>query len=355
MKVIDIQGDAGRSAVFIGERLKALEKYVSAEKALIITDNHVREIYQKDFPPWEIMEIGTGEEVKTLDTVRFLYDRLVALEADRTSFIVGIGGGIVCDIAGFVASTYLRGLRFGFVSSTLLSQVDASVGGKNGVNFRGYKNMVGVFNQPEFVICDTNLLKTLPTEELQNGFSEIVKHAALGDAEMFSYLEDHYEKALELDPVAIEKLVYDSISIKSSIVNRDARETGERRKLNFGHTFGHALERLTGFPHGRAVSVGMVVASELSVKKGYLSSEEAGRIERLLQRLGLPTRHSIDRKKVLEALRKDKKKEGEDIHFVYLQGLGHAVVERTPFRELEDLEAVGIENRWASDQKSFTE
>ena len=337
MKVINIQGDAGRSAVYIGERLKRLENYVSARKVVIITDNHVRHLYQKDFPPWDVIEIGTGEEIKSLDTVRFLYDKLLAIETDRSSFIVGIGGGIVCDVAGFVASTYLRGLRFGFVSSTLLSQVDASVGGKNGVNFGGYKNMVGVFNQPEFVICDTNLLETLPAEELQNGFSEIVKHAALGDAELFSYLENHYEKALDLDPVTIEKLVYDSISIKSSIVNRDAREAGERRKLNFGHTFGHAFERLTRIPHGKAVSVGMVVASELSVKKGYLSIEEAGRIERLLQRLGLPTGLSIDRNKVLEALRKDKKKEGEDIHFVFLQGLGHAILKKIPFCELENL------------------
>jgi 3-dehydroquinate synthase len=355
VKSIEIQGDAGRSAVFIGERLKELEKYVSAEKVVIITDNLVRDLYQKAFPPWEVIEIGTGEKIKTLDTVRFLYDRLVALEADRSSFIVGIGGGIVCDIAGFVASTFLRGLRFGFVSSTLLSQVDASVGGKNGVNFGGYKNMVGVFNQPEFVICDTNLLKTLPAEELQNGFSEIVKHAALGNAELFSFVEDHYEKALDLDTMTIEKLVYESISIKSSIVNRDAKEKGERRKLNFGHTFGHAFEKLTGLPHGKAVSVGMVVASKLSVKKGYLSPEDGGRLERLLKRLGLPTGLSIDREKVLTTLRRDKKKEGNDIYFVYLHGLGHAVVEKTPLRELADLEGVGFENNCVGEQKAFKE
>ena len=355
MNSIEIEGDAGRSTVFIGERLKELEKYVSTEKVVIITDNHVRDLYQKAFPPWDVIEIGTGEEVKTLDTARFLYDRLVALEADRSSFIVGIGGGIVCDIAGFVASTFLRGLGFGFVSSTLLSQVNASVGGKNGVNFGGYKNMVGVFNQPEFVICDTNLLKTLPAEELQNGFSEIVKHAALGNAELFSFVEDHYEKALDLDTMTIEKLVYESISVKSSIVNRDAKEKGERRKLNFGHTFGHAFEKLTGLPHGKAVSVGMVVASKLSVKKGYLSPEDGGRVERLLKKLGLPTGLSIDREMVLSTLRKDKKKEGDDIYFVYLHGLGHAVVEKTPLRELENLEGVGFENNCVGEQKAIKE
>ncbi len=335
MRVFDIQGDTGHSTILIGERLQALSKYVQAEQLVIITDSNVRDLYQKEFPPGDVIEIGTGENIKNLDTVRFLYERLMKLEADRSSFIVGIGGGIVCDITGFVASTYLRGVRFGFVSSTLLSQVDASVGGKNGVNFSGYKNMVGVFNQPEFVICDMNLLKTLPIKERQNGFSEIVKHAALGDAELFSYLEKHFQEAIDLDTATIEKLVHNSVSIKSSIVNLDEKETGERRKLNFGHTFGHAFEKTRGVPHGEAVSVGMVVASELSVKKGYLSPEDGKRIERLLQKLKLPTRFPFDGERVLGALRKDKKREGDEIHFVFLQGIGRAVVKKISLVDLE--------------------
>ena len=335
MRVFDIQGDTGHSTILIGERLQALNKYVQTEQLVIITDSNVRDIYQKEFPPGDVIEIGTGENIKNLDTVRFLYERLMELEADRSSFIVGIGGGIVCDITGFVASTYLRGVRFGFVSSTLLSQVDASVGGKNGVNFSGYKNMVGVFNQPEFVICDMNLLKTLPNKERQNGFSEIVKHAALGDAGLFSYLEKHYQEAIDLDTATIEKLVHNSVSIKSSIVNLDEKETGARRKLNFGHTFGHAFEKTRGVPHGEAVSVGMVVASELSVKKGYLSPEDGKRIERLLQALKLPTRFPFDGKRVLGALRKDKKREGDEIHFVFLQGIGRAVVKKISLVDLE--------------------
>ena len=335
MRVFDIQGDTGHSTILIGERLQALSKYVQTEQLVIITDSNVRDIYQKDFPPGDVIEIGTGENIKNLDTVRFLYESLMKLEADRSSFIVGIGGGIVCDITGFVASTYLRGVRFGFVSSTLLSQVDASVGGKNGVNFSGYKNMVGVFNQPEFVICDMNLLKTLPIKERQNGFSEIVKHAALGDTELFSYLEKHYQKAIDLDAATIENLVYNSVSIKSSIVNLDEKETGERRKLNFGHTFGHAFEKTRGVPHGEAVSVGMVVASELSVKKGYLSLEDGKRIEKLLQALKLPTRFPFDGERVLGALRKDKKREGDEIYFVFLQGIGRAAVKKISMVDLE--------------------
>jgi 3-dehydroquinate synthase len=335
VRVLEIHGSTGDSTILIGESLRDLRKYIPAEKAVIITDTNVRHYYLKDFPSSEVIEIGTGEEIKNLDTVQAIYGKLVELEAGRSSFIVGIGGGIVCDIVGFVASTYMRGVRFGFVSSTLLSQVDASVGGKNGVNFGGYKNMVGVFNQPEFVICDMNLLRTLPERELLCGFAEIVKHAAIGDADLFTYLEEHYEKALEFDIEVIEKLVYDSVVIKSSIVNRDEKEEGERRKLNFGHTFGHAIEKATGVPHGEAVSAGIVVASALSAKRGRLPAEEAERIEELLKKLKLPTRLELDGERVFDALRKDKKRKGDSINFVFLRGIGNAVVEEISIKELE--------------------
>jgi len=337
VKVLEIHGATGDSTILIGESLGDLRKYISAEKVVIITDTNVRSYYLKDFLSYEVIEIGTGEKVKTLDTVQAIYGKLVQLEADRSSFIVGIGGGIVCDIAGFVASTYVRGVRFGFVPSTLLSQVDASVGGKNGVNLGGYKNMVGVFNQPEFVICDMNLLRTLPDREISCGFAEIVKHAAIGDADLFSYLEAHHEKALELDTEVIERLVYDSLIIKSSIVNRDEKEEGERRKLNFGHTFGHAIESTTGVSHGEAVSAGMLVASALSKKRGYLPPEDAGRIEELLEKLKLLTRLQFDGARVLDGLRKDKKRKRESINFVFLHGIGNAVVEEISIRELEAL------------------
>lgn len=335
MKVLEIHGSTGDSTILIGESLRDLRKYIPAEKVVIITDANVRHYYLKDFPPSEVIAVGTGEKIKNLDTVQAVYGKLVELEAGRSSFIVGIGGGIVCDIAGFVASTYLRGVRFGFMPSTLLSQVDAGVGGKNGVNFSGYKNMVGVFNQPEFVICDMNLLKTLPEREISCGFAEIVKHAAIGDADLFSYLEEHYEKALELDTDVIEKLVYDSLAIKSSMVNRDEREQGERRKLNFGHTFGHAIEKTTGVSHGEAVSAGMLVASALSAKRGHLAAEDAERIEELLKKLKLPTRLELDGERLLDALRKDKKRKGDSIDFVLLSDIGHAVVEKISMRELE--------------------
>lgn len=337
MKSVKILCSTGESVILIGERLENLKTYIPVETPVIITDTNVRDCYRKFFPDGKVITIGTGEKKKNLDTVRFIYDQLLTLEADRSAFIVGIGGGIVCDIAGFVASTYLRGVRFGFVSTTLLSQVDASVGGKNGVNFGGYKNMVGVFNQPEFVLCDLNLLKTLPEREILCGFSEIVKHAAIADDSLFAYLEEHYAQALALDSRVIEKLVYDSAIIKSSIVNRDEKERGERRKLNFGHTFGHAIEKTTAVPHGEAVSAGMVLASALSVKRGLLSAEDEARVTVLLNKFGLPTRLQIDSKTVLDAIRKDKKREGDSINFVLLREIGNAVVDQISIRELEAL------------------
>jgi 3-dehydroquinate synthase len=337
MKSVKIRSHPHDSLVLIGETIDNLTKYIPVERPIIVTDTNVRKFWGEHFPPGDIITIGTGEKVKTLDTVRYIYEHLLALEADRSSFIVGIGGGIVCDIAGFVASTYMRGLRFGFVSSTLLSQVDASVGGKNGFNFGGFKNIVGVFSQPEFVICDLDLLATVPAEEIQSGFAEIIKHGAIADHALFAYLEENRDRALALDPPVIERLVYDSVIIKSRIVNQDEKEKGERRKLNFGHTFGHAIEKLTKVRHGEAVSAGMVLASDLSVKKKTLAEKELQRIIDLIDGYRLPVRLEFDGQEVFESLTMDKKREGDLIHFVLLNGIGKSYVEQVGIQQLGSL------------------
>jgi 3-dehydroquinate synthase len=340
MKKITIQGISNQSEIMVGEEIGSIKKYLPGTRLIIITDSNVYSHYADSFPEGKVIKIGTGEKIKTLDTVISILKQLTDLEADRTTFLLGIGGGIVCDITGFVASTYLRGVRFGFVSTTLLSQVDASVGGKNGVNFEGYKNMVGVFNQPDFVICDPNVLRTLPEKELENGCAEIVKHAAIADDDMFTYMENSYKRILELDRVAIEKLIYESVIIKSRIVNKDEKEEGERRKLNFGHTIGHAIEKVSGSAHGEAISAGMVTAAWLSEKRGYISSEERERIERLLKSLKLPIDIKADRGRLIEAIKRDKKREGDSIHFVLLRSIGEAFVEEIAINEL--IEAVSI-------------
>ena len=337
MKSVKLDTPIGKSVILIGERLENLKKYLPLKMPIIITDTNVQKHWGHYFPPGAVITIDSGEEIKTLDTVGGIYDQLLELGADRASFIVGIGGGIVCDVAGFVASTYMRGVRFGFVSTTLLSQVDASVGGKNGVNFGGYKNIVGIFSQPEFVICDHNLLQTLAPREFQGGFAEIVKHGAIADDQLFSYLEHNWSRALAYDPEVIEKLVYDSVIIKSAIVNRDATEHGERRKLNFGHTLGHAIEKVLQVPHGEAVSAGMVLASKLSEKKGYLQKDDTARLASLLEKFELPVRLEFDPQQVIDAIGKDKKREGDHLKFVFLQKIGKAVVEEIPIQEIVEV------------------
>jgi 3-dehydroquinate synthase len=336
MKTITINADSGPSRILIGEHLENLQRHIPVAKPIIITDVNVGKLYPLDSVAAEVITIGTGEEIKTLDTVQEIYAQLLSIQADRSSFIVGMGGGIVCDIAGFVASTFLRGVRFGFVATTLLAQVDASVGGKNGVNFQGFKNMVGLFHQPEFVICDPELLKTLPQKEISCGLAEIVKHGAIADADLFAYLEQHAEDTLVLDRQVIEKLVLASVRIKSAMVKRDETEKGERRLLNFGHTFGHAIEKVAGISHGEAVSRGMAIAAALSVKKDLLTADEDKRLRALLNNLKLPTYFGLETKAVANAIGKDKKREGNWIHFVLLNGIGSATVAKITLAELED-------------------
>ncbi|GAB6905384.1 3-dehydroquinate synthase [Desulfosarcina cetonica] len=337
MKKLLVNGGSGTSSILVGASIDNLSAHIDQRRTVIITDSTVQRHYRERLPDCPVIIIGLGERIKTLETVADIYRQLVDLEADRGTFILGVGGGIVCDIAGFVASTYMRGLRFGFVSTTLLSQVDASVGGKNGVNFGGYKNMVGTFNQPEFVICDMALLKTLPVREVLCGFAEIIKHGAIASLEMVDFLESHRDAALDLDPAIIAHLVYQSVEIKAGVVSRDEREHGERRKLNFGHTFGHALEKLTGMPHGEAVGIGMVLAVQLSVQMGFLPADAARRLERLIDSYGLPVRPPVDMTAMLTAMKKDKKREGQGIHFVFLDALGSARVEEVAFDDLRRL------------------
>lgn len=336
MHTITIQGISKESTILVGETCRNAEKYLPSSRLVIITDKNVYDYYHDIFPDGEIIKIETGEGIKTLNTVYYIIDELVKIEADRGIFILGIGGGILCDIAGFVASIYMRGVSFGFISTTLLSQVDASVGGKNGVNFKGYKNLIGVFNQPDFVICDTGMLKTLPEEELLNGCAEVIKHGAIADEKLFEYLEHNYERIFRMDDEVLKKIVYDSVVIKSNIVNRDEKEGGERRKLNFGHTIGHAVEKVTGTSHGNAVSLGMVAAANLSESRGLLSFYEKERIIKLLKNMKLPFEKDINKAELLDALKKDKKREGEKIHFVLLEGIGKAVVEEISIKELEE-------------------
>ena len=223
MQSIVVEGQTGRSEIMVGEHLANLSNHLPPGRTILITDENVARYYQDQFPACDVITIGCGEKIKTLTTIEKIYHRFIELEADRTTFIVGIGGGIVGDITGFAASTYMRGLDFGFVATSLLAQVDATVGGKNGVNFSGFKNMVGVFNQPRFVIADINMLRTLPPEEVANGLAEIVKHACIIDGDYFDEIEAKSDAIGELDLDVMHKLVYDSVVIKANVTRMKER------------------------------------------------------------------------------------------------------------------------------------
>jgi 3-dehydroquinate synthase len=330
MTSIKISGKTGSSEIFIGESISNFWEYLPKGKTIVITDGRVNELYGKLWQEFPSIVIGQGESNKTIATLTLIIHQLLELNADRKTFILGIGGGIVCDVAGFAASVFMRGLKFGFISTTLLSQVDASVGGKNGVNFEGYKNIVGVFNQPEFVLCDPSVLKTLDRSEISNGLAEIVKHALIADAGMFDFLEKNISSLLSLDEDVINHVVTRSVEVKSAIVNLDEKEQGERRKLNFGHTFGHAIEKVAKISHGNAVSLGMVIAARYSHERGKLNKSDLDRIINLLKKLELPVVIDFDYDQILEALLKDKKREDNNIYFVSLKKIGQAVVEELP-------------------------
>lgn len=336
METIIIKGQYGSSTILVDERLEEVPKYLPNKKIFIITDKNVERYHSERFPKAPVYAINPGEASKQLGYIENIYRWLLEDNADRHSFILGIGGGVVCDIAGFVASTYMRGIEFGFVSTSLLSQVDASVGGKNGVDLDGYKNIVGTFNQPKFVICDTALLKTLPKDELINGFAEMVKHALISDIKLFRDLEEDCTELLLLNQAVISKHVTKSIKVKANIVSVDEREGSIRKLLNFGHTWGHAVETLTGIAHGKAVSLGIDFACRLSIAKGLLDNREYIRVVNLLQSLGLPTYTKIDPVKVFDVLAKDKKRNSNKIDFILLQGIGKPKIETLAFEEIQN-------------------
>ncbi|HOP85576.1 MAG TPA: 3-dehydroquinate synthase [Syntrophorhabdaceae bacterium] len=324
------------STIFVGADMDIVFELCNKAQAVVITDKNVDLLYGDRFKGVKKVILDCGESHKTLNTVQYVYDNLLKFGCERNNtVIIGIGGGLVCDIAGFVASTFLRGLSFGFVATTLLAQVDAAIGGKNGVNFNGYKNMVGTINQPDFIICDFSTLKTLPAHELSNGMAELIKHAVIGDRELFYEIEKEKKAFLDLDLHRIEPLIVKSMKIKVDIVTRDETERHERRKLNFGHTYGHAIESQFGLSHGEAVSIGMMLETNLSISRGLLEKEALKRIKELLNYFGLPTEMGrINRHILMDAITKDKKKDGNEIYSVLIKGIGNAVIEKVSIKEI---------------------
>lgn len=309
----------------------------SCRKALIITDDRVstlpypgfvREALESLEITVETAAVPSGEGSKSLPTAAELYDRLIAMRADRHTLIAAVGGGVIGDLGGFVASTFARGLPLWMVPTTLLAQVDSSVGGKVAVNLPQAKNIVGAFHQPIGVWIDAETMNTLPDRELRCGLAEVVKYGVILDAPFFDELETKVEAILNRDPEALQRIIVRSCELKAEVVTKDEREeTGLRAVLNFGHTIGHAVEAVAGyggdFEHGEAVAVGMVAESRLAERVGWINAETTDRLIRLLDRFGLPTSLSgLDPDALLEAMGRDKKNQGGRIRLVLPRRVG---------------------------------
>lgn len=337
-EIIEVKRDGrGPSRIAVGDVIGELKQWLPEDRrVIVITDSNIHRRYTDIIDNYDHIIIGLGETNKTLVTMEKIYRELIGMDADRECFILGFGGGIVTDIAGFAASTYMRGVRFGFVASTLLAQVDASVGGKNGVNVEGYKNMVGTFNQPDFVLCDTTLLKTLSEREFRAGLAEIIKAGVIADPELFSLFENHTLEDFRSDQKLLTRAITAAVRVKADIVERDEREAGERKLLNLGHTFGHAIEKSSSeFLHGEAVAIGLVMACDFSVRLGLMGREDAARIKSAVGRMGLPVDSGIDGKKLAKAMLHDKKRDSGDIHMVLPVTTGKCEVRRTAISELD--------------------
>jgi shikimate kinase / 3-dehydroquinate synthase len=315
--------------------LSYLEKLVDKDHTVLITDEHVFSAQQKKFGGWNTIVIDAGEQFKVQATVDSIIEQLIAFGADRKTWVIGVGGGVVTDLTGYVAAIYMRGLNVGFVPSSILAMVDASIGGKNGIDVGVYKNLVGTIRQPAFLLYDYSLLKSLPKEEWVNGFAEVIKHAAIRDAAMFRELEKNTLSGYQRDKAALARLIRRNAAIKSAVVEKDEFEQGERRLLNFGHTLGHAVENLYMLPHGHAVAIGMVAAGMISEELGDFDGTD--RLIAVLRKYGLPTLASFDPKEVMNVLRMDKKRVRDSMNYILLNKIGQAVVRAIPIVQLEKM------------------
>ena len=326
------------SGVYIGSVEQLLQQLLPKRRVIVITDSNVDRCHHSLISSYEHIIIGLGEQAKNLTTLEKVYAQLMEMGADRSTFLLGIGGGIVTDITGFVGATYMRGVDFGFIPTTLLAMVDASVGGKNGVNIGGFKNMVGTFLQPNFVICDTAKLSTLSDREFAAGLAEVIKAAVIADSDLFELLENADFATLRADNELLSKVVEAALKVKIDVVTADEKEKGLRRVLNLGHTIAHAIEKSTRvYNHGEAVAAGLCSVAAVAEKLGKLSAEDCLRIKSLCERYNLPTELPEPIEKLLKAIRKDKKRDGDSLHLILPTAIGGVEDLTLSFEDVENV------------------
>lgn len=312
-----------------------LKQLTDPKATVIITDENIFNAHTKRFKGWDTIVLKPGEEHKVQSTVDSVIEQLIVMEADRKTTLVGVGGGVITDMTGYIASVYMRGLRFGFIPTSVLGLVDASIGGKNGIDVDRYKNMVGVIRQPAFILHDMVFLNSLPQAEWENGFAEIIKHACIKDAVMFDELESKTLKYYQSKQKAVCELVQRNATIKTKVVQKDEFEKGDRRLLNFGHTLGHALENQYELSHGQAISIGMTYACHISAQ--LAGFKQTPRVVQLLEKYNLPTYAEFDKQKAFEVLKMDKKRERSEMNYVLLQKIGKGTVKSIALKQLEKI------------------
>ena len=328
------------------ERLRDIQ--VEGRKICIVTDTNVSPLYlcevkqrvEKVAKQVIAVTIPAGEEHKTLDTVREIYKELIEHKFDRKDLLLALGGGVVGDICGFAAATYLRGVRFIQMPTTLLSQVDSSIGGKTGVDFDAYKNMVGAFHMPALVYINVATLKSLPKKELASGMGEVLKHGLIRNRKYYDWLIENAKAIEDVDVDVCSQVVLESDKIKRAVVEEDPTEQGVRGHLNYGHTLGHAIEKQMNFSlsHGACVALGMLAAMQIQVARGTLDQREYDKLKSALKKFSLPTHlGKIDIQAILENTKNDKKREAGQVKFILLEEIGKAVIDRTV--SLDEMEA----------------
>lgn len=308
-----------------------LSKKAPTESSIIITDSNVATLYQHIIGEYRTIILPAGEEYKTEETIHNIVDQLLEFKAHKKTTIVGFGGGVVTDIAGYAASIYMRGIPFGFVPTTLLAMVDAAIGGKNGVNFGLHKNMLGTIRQPSFILYDTELLQTLPEIEWSNGFAEIIKYACIFDAALFTELANHNINHYRENATALSELIQRCANWKNKTVVEDEKENGVRKLLNFGHTTGHAIETLYNLPHGQAISLGMLISGIIAEKESNLQTDIRTQLSNVLQQYKLPTSLKLHTDQLMDILVMDKKRSNNSIDYILLNSIGSAFIKPLPF------------------------
>jgi len=343
MKTLQVSLGDRSYPIYIGSGLLGkpdlFKPHIAGQSIYVVSNTTVAPLYNKkliqtissDAKSVHEIILPDGESYKDWSTLQKIFDVMLSKGADRKSVIIALGGGVIGDMAGFAAASFMRGIRFIQVPTTLLAQVDSSVGGKTGINHPLGKNMIGAFHQPVAVIADLDTLKTLPSRELSAGLAEVVKHGAIADATFFDWIESHTKELLGCDPNAMSHAVERSCEIKSAVVAADEKESGIRAILNYGHTFGHAIESGLGYGewlHGEAVGCGMVMAADLSARLGHIPSSDVTRIQELETALGLPNcAPKLGNQRFFELMQIDKKSEGGEIRYITLEKIGRAKIE----------------------------